>query len=72
MGLIAINLIFSFLNPGISWQAHIGGLVVGGIVAAIYAATRRIEQKTVQMAGLVVVVAALIALSFYQVNVYGL
>jgi len=72
MGLIAINLIFSFLNPGISWQAHIGGLVVGGIVAAIYAATRRAEQKAVQMAGLVVVVAALIALSFYQVNVYGL
>lgn len=72
MGLIAINLIFSFLNPGISWQAHIGGLVAGGIVAAIYAATRRAEQKAVQMAGLVVLVVALVALSVYQVNVYGL
>jgi len=72
MGLIAINLVFSFLNPGISWQAHIGGLVVGGIVAAIYAATRRVEQKAVQMAGLVVLIVALIALTVYQVNVYGL
>jgi membrane associated rhomboid family serine protease len=72
MGLIAINLIFSFLNPGISWQAHIGGLVVGGIVAAIYAATRREEQKAMQTAGLVVLLVALVGLSYYQANVYGL
>ena len=72
MGLIAINLVFSFLNPGISWQAHIGGLVVGGIVAAIYAGTRKAEQKGMQIAGLLVLVAMLIGLSFYQANVYGL
>ena len=72
MGLIAINLIFSFLNPGISWQAHIGGLVVGGIVAAIFAATRQEKQKAMQNAGLVVLVAVLVALSVYQAGVYGL
>lgn len=72
MGLIAINLIFSFLNPGISWQAHIGGLVVGGIVASIYAGTRKAEQKGIQLAGLVGLVAVLIGLTVYQVSVYGL
>lgn len=72
MGLIAINLVFSFLNPGISWQAHIGGLVVGGIVAAIYAGTRKVEQKGMQIAGLVGLVAVLAALSVYQVSAYGL
>lgn len=72
MGLIAINLVFSFLNPGISWQAHIGGLVVGGIVAAIYAGTRKAEQKGMQIAGLVGLVAVLVALSVYQVSAYGL
>lgn len=72
MGLIAINLVFSFLNPGISWQAHIGGLVVGGIVAAIYAGTRKVEQKGMQIAGLVGLVAVLVALSVYQVSAYGL
>lgn len=72
MGLIAINLIFSFLNPGISWQAHIGGLVVGGIVASIYAGTRKAEQKGIQLAGLVGLVAVLIGLTVYQVSAYGL
>ena len=72
MGLIAINLIFSFLNPGISWQAHIGGLVVGGIVASIYAGTRKAERKGIQLAGLVGLVAVLIGLTVYQVSAYGL
>lgn len=35
--LIAVNLVFSFLVPGIGWQAHVGGLIVGLAVAAGYA-----------------------------------
>lgn len=72
MGLIAINLIFSFLNPGISWQAHIGGLAIGAAVAGIYAATRKAEQKRVQIAALVGLTVVLIGLSVYQVSNYGL
>lgn len=34
--LLVINLAFSFTNPGVSWQAHVGGLVVGGLMAWIY------------------------------------
>lgn len=72
MGLIAINLIFSFLNPGISWQAHIGGLAIGAAVAGIYAATRKAEQKGKQVAGLILLSVALVGLSVYQIGVYGL
>jgi membrane associated rhomboid family serine protease len=72
MGLIAINLIFSFLNPGISWQAHIGGLAIGAAVAGIYAATRKAEQKGKQVAGLILLCVALVGLSVYQIGVYGL
>ena len=72
VGLIAINLVFSFLNPGISWQAHIGGLLVGGAVAGIYAATRKAAQKNLQIAGLVMLVAVLVMLSVYQAGVYGI
>jgi membrane associated rhomboid family serine protease len=69
-GLIAINLIFSFISPGISWQAHIGGLLVGAAVAAIYSATRKPQQKTVQGLGLLLLIASLIVLTMNQVSNY--
>ncbi|MEU5467487.1 rhomboid family intramembrane serine protease [Kocuria salsicia] len=31
--LIVINLVFGFVVGGVAWQAHVGGLVVGGLVA---------------------------------------
>ena len=33
--LVAINFAFGFLMPGISWEAHLGGLVTGALVAAV-------------------------------------
>jgi membrane associated rhomboid family serine protease len=69
-GLIAINLIFSFISPGISWQAHIGGLLVGAAVAAIYSATRKPQQKTLQGLGLLLLIASLIVLTMNQVSNY--
>lgn len=40
--LIGVNVVFGFLFPGIAWQAHLGGLVTGALVALGYtAATRR-------------------------------
>jgi membrane associated rhomboid family serine protease len=71
-GLIAINLIFSFLSPGISWQAHIGGLAIGAAVAAIYAGTRRPEQRQRQIFSVLLLVAALVAATVFQVNNYGI
>jgi membrane associated rhomboid family serine protease len=40
VGLIAVNLAFGFLVPGISWQGHLGGLLAGTAVTAVYARTR--------------------------------
>ncbi len=35
--LLGINLAFSFMNAGsVSWQSHVGGLIVGGLVAFMY------------------------------------
>jgi len=31
VGILVLNLVWSFAFPGISWQAHIGGLIAGFI-----------------------------------------
>ncbi len=34
--LLGVNLFYSFMNPGVSWQGHIGGFLVGLITTAIF------------------------------------
>lgn len=34
--LLGLNLVYAFVMPGISWQAHIGGFLGGLLVSAIY------------------------------------
>jgi hypothetical protein len=34
--LIGLNLVISFLLPGISWQVHVGGLITGAVVALVF------------------------------------
>ena len=67
--IIAINLVFGFL-PGtnISWQAHVGGLVVGGIVAFIYSKTRYSSEAGKQKLMLGGLAAGLLALTVYGVS----
>ena len=59
---IALNLGIGFLVPGISWQAHVGGLVVGAGVAALYLVTRRRDRAWVRRAGLAGIAVALTAI----------
>lgn len=35
MILIVINLVYGFVFPGVSWEAHLGGLITGTIVATL-------------------------------------
>jgi membrane associated rhomboid family serine protease len=59
--LIAINLVFSFVTASISWQAHLGGLFVGGAVAFVLFQTPRRTQRSTQVMLLGVIVLILIA-----------
>lgn len=61
--LIAINAVLGFVVSGIAWQAHLGGLVSGGLAAAAIAYAPRGKSRTlVQSAGLAGVVVLLFAL----------
>ena len=61
LGLIAINLVLTFTFSGISWQAHVGGLVTGVVIAAAYAYAPRSQQAIVQAAASAVVLLLLVA-----------
>jgi membrane associated rhomboid family serine protease len=43
--LIGLNLVISFAVPNISWQAHIGGLITGTLVALVIAGSSRIRRR---------------------------
>ncbi len=61
--LIALNLALGFLFPGmVAWQAHVGGLIVGGLIALVYARTANVRQRRVQvmLVGAIVVVLLVI------------
>ena len=58
-GVIAINLVFTFMNPSISWEAHVGGLALGAVVALLYSKTRDLKLQKLQLLGLAGIVLAL-------------
>ncbi|MER3390420.1 MAG: rhomboid family intramembrane serine protease [Microcella sp.] len=65
--LIAINLGLGFVIPGVSWQAHIGGLIVGALAALVLLRTRRADQQRRQallLAGLGVALVIATAVRF--------
>jgi membrane associated rhomboid family serine protease len=58
--IIAINLFATFAIPGISWQAHLGGLVVGALVGAAMVYAPAARRNTWQIGTCVGVLAALV------------
>jgi membrane associated rhomboid family serine protease len=63
VGLIVINLVFTFVAPGISWQGHIGGLVTGAAVCWVYAYAPRANRTLIQIGfsiGVLLLFAALV------------
>ncbi|MGZ0712189.1 rhomboid family intramembrane serine protease (plasmid) [Coraliomargarita sp. W4R53] len=69
---LGINLVIGFI-PGynVSWQAHVGGLVTGLLVAFIFTRTRAQNQRNKQIWLLSAVAVGLVALLFVPVFIYG-
>jgi membrane associated rhomboid family serine protease len=71
IGLIAINLAFTFVIPmlggqSISWQGHIGGLVTGAVVAAAYAYAPRERRSLIQISATVALLVLFVALIWWR------
>ena len=71
IGLIALNLAFTFIIPlvssqNISWQGHIGGLVTGAVVAAAYAYAPRNNRNAVQIGATVGVLLLFLVLIWWR------
>ncbi len=66
--LIGINLVLGFVVGGIDWRAHLGGLVVGGVAAAILAYAPRPQRTLVQSAGLVALVLLLAGAAYLRTD----
>jgi membrane associated rhomboid family serine protease len=62
--ILAINVVFGFVVPGIDWRAHFGGLVTGAVLAFVFAHAPRAHRALVSAlacAGMLVLIAALVA-----------
>jgi membrane associated rhomboid family serine protease len=57
--LIVVNLALGFVVPYIAWQAHVGGLVTGGLLTAAYVYAPRQRRGAIQLAATVTVLAIL-------------
>ena len=71
VAVIGVNLVFTFLVPAvsaqrISWQAHVGGLVTGGLVAAAYVYPPRERRNLVQIAVTVIVLVVFAVLIWWR------
>ncbi|MGV8885804.1 MAG: rhomboid family intramembrane serine protease [Microbacteriaceae bacterium] len=62
---IGANLVLGFVIPNISWQAHVGGLLTGALVAFVLVQTRQPAQRLWQIGGIAGIAVGLIAITAF-------
>lgn len=61
--IVVLNFALGFFVGGISWQAHLGGLLGGALVALVYTRTRGARRRTAQIGLVATVVLGLVVLT---------
>jgi len=64
---VVLNLVIGFVVPGIAWQAHVGGILAGGLLTAAYAYAPRSNRALIQ-GGATIAVLAILALALLARN----
>jgi membrane associated rhomboid family serine protease len=57
---VVLNLVLGFVVPGIAWQAHVGGILAGGLLTAAYAYAPRTNRALIQGGATIAVLAILV------------
>jgi len=66
VAVIAVNLIFTFTVPHISWQGHVGGLISGMLVAFAYVYPPQTTRTQVQAAASLALLSLFVALIWWR------
>ncbi|MEU6535585.1 rhomboid family intramembrane serine protease [Streptomyces sp. NPDC047000] len=66
IALLVVNLVITFGVPHIAWQAHIGGLVAGGIVGYAMVHASRQRRVLVQYGSCALVLAAVVVMALLR------
>lgn len=66
VGLIAVNIVITFVVPSISWQGHLGGLVTGMLLSAAYVYAPRAQRNLVQAAATAALIVLFCALIWWR------
>ncbi len=62
--ILGINFAFTFFGRNIAWQAHLGGLLIGALIAFIFTRTKRPEQRVWMITWLALLTVVLLAVAF--------
>lgn len=62
--ILGVNFAFGLVIGGISWQAHLGGVIAGALVALVFTRTRRREQRIWQIVLLAAITLVLLVVVF--------
>lgn len=71
IGILVVNVIIGFVVSGISWQAHLGGLVTGALLGIVYAYAPRDKQRVLSLAGTVAILLLLAVLAWLKLSTAG-
>lgn len=59
-GLLVVNLALGFFVPGISWQAHVGGMIAGAVATAVLVYAPPARRGPLQAGGLAAIAVVLL------------
>ncbi|MGI9135646.1 MAG: rhomboid family intramembrane serine protease [Candidatus Nanopelagicales bacterium] len=64
--LLAVNFAIGFMAPGVDWRAHVGGMVVGAAVAAIFVLPPARIRMPAQVLGIIAVLVVLVVITMVR------